>query len=54
MVRRVTPLRVRTGSILGLDIDNPEPEDSDPGGGGPGPPPPPYTARACLTWPGSR
>jgi len=31
MVRRVTPMRVRTGSILGLDIDNLEqPEDSDP------------------------
>ena len=29
MVRRVTPLRVRTGSILGLDIDNLEPEDPD-------------------------
>jgi CheY-like chemotaxis protein len=29
MVRRVMPLRVRTGSILGLDIDNPEPEDPD-------------------------
>ena len=29
MVRRVTPMRVRTGSILGLDIDNPEPEDPD-------------------------
>jgi hypothetical protein len=29
MVRRVTPLRVRTGSILGLDIDHPEPEDPD-------------------------
>jgi CheY-like chemotaxis protein len=29
MVRRVTPVRVRTGSILGLDLDNPEPEDSD-------------------------
>ena len=27
MVRRVTPLRVRTGSILGLDINNPEPEE---------------------------
>jgi hypothetical protein len=27
----VTPLRVRTGSILGLDIDNLEPEDSAPG-----------------------
>ena len=26
LVRRVSPLRVRTGSILGLDIDNPEPE----------------------------
>jgi hypothetical protein len=32
MVRRVTPMRVRTGSILGLDIDNLEqPEDSAPG-----------------------
>jgi CheY-like chemotaxis protein len=30
MVRRVTPLRVRTGSILGLDLDNLEPEDSTP------------------------
>jgi CheY-like chemotaxis protein len=30
MVRRVTPLRVRTGSILGLDIDDPEPENSTP------------------------
>jgi CheY-like chemotaxis protein len=29
MVRRVTPLRVRTASILGLDIDDPEPEDPD-------------------------
>jgi CheY-like chemotaxis protein len=29
LVRRVTPLRVRPGSILGLDIDNPEPEDRD-------------------------
>jgi CheY-like chemotaxis protein len=29
MVRRVKPLRVRTGSILGLDIDNLEPEDPD-------------------------
>ena len=28
-VRRVKPLRVRTGSILGLDIDNLEPEDPD-------------------------
>ena len=28
MVRRVTPMRVRTGSILGLDIDNLEPEES--------------------------
>jgi len=37
MVRRVTPLRVRTGSILGLDIDNLEPEDPDPP---PGPRPP--------------
>jgi hypothetical protein len=31
MVRRVTPMRVRTGSILGLDIDNLEPEESPPG-----------------------
>jgi CheY-like chemotaxis protein len=30
MVRRVTPLRVRTGSILGLDIANPELEASTP------------------------
>ena len=30
MVRRVTPRRVRAGSILGLDIDNLEPEDSTP------------------------
>jgi CheY-like chemotaxis protein len=30
MVRRVTPLRVRPGSILGLDIDNLEEEDPDP------------------------
>src|SRR5271157_791239 len=31
MVRRVTPMRVRTGSILGLDLDNLEqPEDSPP------------------------
>jgi hypothetical protein len=30
MVRRVTPMRVRTGSILGLDIDNLEPEESAP------------------------
>ena len=29
MVRRVKPLRVRAGSILGLDIDNLEPEDPD-------------------------
>ena len=29
MVRRVTPLRVRTGSILGLDIEDAEPEDPD-------------------------
>jgi CheY-like chemotaxis protein len=29
LVRRVMPVRVRTGSILGLDIDNPEPEDPD-------------------------
>jgi CheY-like chemotaxis protein len=29
-VRRVKPLRVRTGSILGLDIDNLEPEESAP------------------------
>jgi CheY-like chemotaxis protein len=28
-VRRVTPLRHRTGSILGLDISPPEPESSD-------------------------
>jgi hypothetical protein len=25
-VRRVTPLRLRTGSILGLDLSRPEPE----------------------------
>jgi CheY-like chemotaxis protein len=31
LVRRVSPLRVRTGSILGLDIDNPEPEAPAPG-----------------------
>ena len=31
LVRRVSPLRVRTGSILGLDIDNLEQEDSAPG-----------------------
>jgi CheY-like chemotaxis protein len=30
MVRRVTPMRVRTGSILGLEIDNREPEAPDP------------------------
>jgi CheY-like chemotaxis protein len=30
MVRRVTPVRARTSSILGLDIDNPEPEESAP------------------------
>jgi CheY-like chemotaxis protein len=29
MVRRVTPLRVRTGSFLGLDLDSPEPEEPD-------------------------
>jgi len=42
MVRRVTPMRVRTGSILGLDIDNLEPEDStsDPRPLAPGPRPP--------------
>jgi hypothetical protein len=42
MVRRVTPLRVRTGSILGLDIDNLEPENStpDPRPLAPGPRPP--------------
>jgi ribonuclease E len=28
-VRRVTPLRHRTGSILGLDISPPEPESSE-------------------------
>jgi hypothetical protein len=39
MVRRVTPLRVRTGSILGLDIDNLEPEDSTPGPWPPAPGP---------------
>jgi hypothetical protein len=31
MVRRVTPLRARAGSVLGLDINNLEPEDSTPG-----------------------
>ncbi len=45
MVRRVTPLRVRTGSILGLDIDNLEPEDSTPG-------PWPRPAKAAGTPPG--
>jgi CheY-like chemotaxis protein len=29
-VRRVTPLRIRSGSILGLDISRPEPPDRDP------------------------
>jgi hypothetical protein len=28
-VRRVSPLRRRTGSILGLDISRPEPKSSD-------------------------
>jgi CheY-like chemotaxis protein len=40
MVRRVTPLRVRTGSILGLDIDNLEPEDATPRPLAPDPRPP--------------
>jgi CheY-like chemotaxis protein len=39
MVRRVTPLRFRTGSILGLDIDNLEQEDSAPGPRPPAPGP---------------
>ena len=30
-VRRVTPLRVRSSSILGLEIDRPEPEPPEPG-----------------------
>ena len=29
-VRRVSPLRFRTGSILGLDISRPEPPSQDP------------------------
>jgi len=29
-VRRVTPLRIRSGSILGLDISRPEPPPQDP------------------------
>jgi hypothetical protein len=29
-VRRVTPLRIRSGSILGLDISRPEPPAQDP------------------------
>jgi CheY-like chemotaxis protein len=29
-VRRVTPVRIRSGSILGLDIDRPEPPTPDP------------------------
>jgi len=29
-VRRVTPLRIRSGSILGLDISRPEPPEHDP------------------------
>ena len=29
-VRRVTPLRIRAGSILGLDISRPEPPAHDP------------------------
>ena len=29
-VRRVTPLRIRSGSILGLDISRPEPASQDP------------------------
>ena len=45
MVRRVTPLRFRTGSILGLDIDNLEQEDSAPG-------PRPRPAEAAGTPPG--
>jgi hypothetical protein len=45
MVRRVTPLRVRTGSILGLDIDNLEPENSTPD-------PRPRPAEAAGTPPG--
>ena len=42
MVRRVTPVRVRTGSILGLDIEDLEPEGSapDPRPPAPGPRPP--------------
>jgi hypothetical protein len=28
-VRRVTPLRIRSGSILGLDIGRPEPPAPD-------------------------
>jgi CheY-like chemotaxis protein len=44
-VRRVTPLRVRTGSILGLDIDNLEPENSTPD-------PRPRPAEAAGTPPG--
>jgi CheY-like chemotaxis protein len=39
LVRRVSPLRVRTGSILGLDIDNLEQEDSAPGPRPPAPGP---------------
>jgi len=30
-VRRVSPLRFQSGSILGLDLPGPEPEDPDPG-----------------------
>jgi CheY-like chemotaxis protein len=40
MVHRVTPLRVRTGSILGLDVDDPEPENPDSRPLAPGPRPP--------------
>jgi CheY-like chemotaxis protein len=43
-VRRVSPLRMRPGSILGLDISRPEPEDAGPGpapGEGPSDPGPP-------------
>jgi hypothetical protein len=47
MVRRVTPVRVRTGSILGLDIEDLEPEGSAPD-------PRPRPAEAAGTPPGPR
>jgi hypothetical protein len=34
-VRRVSPLRLRTGSILGIEINRPEPPEAPPAGAQP-------------------